>query len=110
MVYPYAKWQLCSTHKLRNLSKNIKHKKKNRKKIMPQASMIYRAKTKRQAIKRFDKFCKKWQKIEPYAVGCFKKHFYETLSFYDFADDRSFISTTNHLERDLEEVRIRIKI
>ena len=110
MVYPYAKWQLCSTHKLRNLSKNLKHKKKNRKKLMPQASKIYKAKTKARAIKRFDKFCEKWQNIEPYAVKCFKKHFYATLSFYDFVEDRNFISTTNHLERDLEEVRRRIKI
>ena len=110
MVYPYAKWQLCSTHKLRNLSKNIRHKTKNRKKIMPQASRIYKAKTKKQAIKRFNRFCQKWQDIEPQAIRCFKKDFYDTLSFYDFADDKNFISTTNHLERDLEEVRRRIKI
>jgi len=102
MVYPYAKWQLCSTHKLRNLSKNIKHKKKNRKNIMPEASRIYKANTKRQAIKRFNTFCKRWQDIEPYAVKCFKKNFDNTLS--------NFISTTNHLERDLEEIRRRIKI
>jgi len=110
MVYPYAKWQLCSTHKLRNLSKNIKHKKNNRKRIMPQASRIYKADTKRQAIKRFNVFCKRWQDIEPYAIRCFKKDFNNTLSFYDFVHDRNFISTTNHLERDLEEVRRRIKI
>ena len=110
MVYPYAKWQLCSTHKLRNLSKNIKHKKENRKRIMPEASRIYKANTKKQAIKRFNVFCKRWQDIEPYAVRCFKKNFGNTLSFYDFAYDRNFISTTNHLERDFEEVRRRIKI
>ena len=110
MVYPYAKWQLCYTHKLRNLSKNIRHKTKNRKKIMPQASRIYKAKTKKQAIKKFNRFCQRWQDIEPQAIRCFKKDFYDTLSFYDFTDDKNFISTTNHLERDLEEVRRRIKI
>jgi len=110
MVYPYAKWQLCSTHKLRNLSKNLKHKRINRKKIMPQASRIYKAETKNEAVRRFDRFCKKWHKTEPYAIRCFMKHFYNTLSFYDFVEDRNFISTTNHLERDLEEVRRRIKI
>lgn len=110
MVYPYAKWQLCSTHKLRNLSKNLKHKRKHRKKIMPQASRIYKAGTKKEAIRRFDTFCKKWKDAEPYAVRCFERHFYNTLSFYDFVEDRNFISTTNHLERDLEEVRRRIKI
>ena len=110
MVYPYARWQLCSTHKLRNLSKNIRHKVKNRRRMMPQASRIYKAKTKTHAIRRFDSFCQRWQTIEPQAVKCFKRDFYDTLGFYDFSEDKNFISTTNHLERDLEEVRRRIKI
>ncbi len=110
MVYPYAKWQLCSTHKLRNLSKNIRHKVKNRRRMMPQASRIYKAKTKIQAVKRFNRFCQRWQDIEPQALRCFKRDFHDTLNFYDFSDDKNFISTTNHLERDLEEVRRRIKI
>jgi len=110
MVYPYAKWQLCYTHKLRNLSANIRYKTKNRRVLMRQARTIYKATSKRQAIKRFNRFCQDWQEIEPHAVSCFKKDFFETLHYYDFADDKNFISTTNHLERDLEEVRRRIKI
>lgn len=110
MVYPYAKWQLCYVHKLRNLAQNIRYKVRNRGKIMPQASRIYKAETKRQAIKRFEKFCLKWQEIEPRAVECFKKDFYDTLSYYEFSDDKNLISTTNHLERDLEEIRRRTKI
>ena len=109
IVYPYAQWQLCSTHKLRNLSKNIRYKVRHRKKMMPQASRIYEAKNKKQALKRFEKFCSKWEKLEPSAIRCFKKDFSETLSYYSFVEDRNFISTTNHLERDLEEVRRRIK-
>ena len=76
---------------------------------MPQASRIYEAKNKKQALKRFEKFCSKWEKLEPSAIRCFKKDFSETLSYYSFVEDRNFISTTNHLERDLEEVRRRIK-
>lgn len=110
MVYPYARWQLCYTHKLRNLSKNIRHKIKNRKKLMRQATTIYKAKSKRQAIKRYYRFCQRWETIEPAAIRCFKKDFYETLIYYDFQEDKNFISTTNHLERYLEEVRRRIKI
>ncbi len=110
MVYPYAKWQLCHTHKLRNLASNIRHKIKNRRKMMAQARSIYKSKTKRQAIKRFDRFCQNWQDIEPKAIGCFQKDFYDSIVYYDFMDDKNFISTTNHLERDLEEVRRRIKI
>jgi len=110
MVYPYARWQLCYTHKLRNLSKNIKQKIKHRKKMMREASSIYKAKSKRQAIKRYYRFSQRWETIEPGAVKCFKKDFYETLVYYDHNEDKNLISTTNHLERYLEEVRRRIKI
>lgn len=109
MVYPYAKWQLCHTHKLRNLAANIRHKIKNRRKIMREARGIYKSKTKRQAIKRFNRFCDRWQNIEPKAVRCFQKDFYDSIAYYDFMDDKNFISTTNHLERDFGEVRRRIK-
>lgn len=109
IVYPYAQWQLCSTHKLRNLSKNIRYKTKNRKKIMSQASRIYKAENRKQALKRFEKFCVQWKELESSAIRCFKKDFPETLNYYSFVDDRNFISTTNHLERDLGEVRRRIK-
>jgi len=110
MVYPYAKWQLCYVHKLRNLNKHIRHKVKNRPKMMRQASKIYDSKTRRQAIERFEKFCVRWRDIEPYAVKCFKDGFFETLHYFEFAEDKNFISSTNHLERNLEEVRRRIKI
>ena len=110
MVYPYAKWQLCHTHKLRNLASNIRHKVKNRRKMMQEARGIYKSKTKRQAIKRFNRFCDRWQDIEPKAIRCFQNDFYDSIVYYDFMEDKSFISTTNHLERDLEEVRRRIKI
>ena len=110
MVYPYAKWQLCYVHKLRNLSKNIRHKQRHRKRMMGQATEIYKASSKIEAIKRFNRFCLEWQGVEPYAVKCFQEDFYETLAYFDFQDDKNLISTTNHLERDLEEVRRRIKI
>lgn len=110
LVYPYAKWQLCHTHKLRNLSSNIRRKIKHRRKMMAQASRIYRTKSRRQAIKCFYRFSDKWKGLEPKAIKCFKKDFYDTIVYYDFFEDKNFIGTTNHLERDLEEVRRRIKI
>ena len=110
MVYPYAKWQLCYVHKLRNLVTHIRYKQKHRKNLMSQARAIYKAPTKRQAITRFERFCRQWQDKEPYAVKCFKDNFFETLNYFEFGDDKNLISSTNHLERDLEEVRRRIKI
>lgn len=109
-VYPYARWQLCYVHKLRNLLSNIRHKGRYRKEMMGEARKIYQASSKQEAIRRFNLFCLKWKDKEPYAIRCFQKDFYETLAYFDFMDDKNLISTTNHLERDLEEVKRRIKI
>jgi len=111
MVYPYTPRQRCYTHKLRNLLQNIQHKVKHRSKMARQASNIYRAASRQKAIKRFRVFVNRWNNLEPKAVKCFQGEFYNTLNFYDFPKEiRSKISTTNHLERFLEEIRRRIKI
>lgn len=110
-VYPYTPRQRCYTHKLRNLLQNIRYKIKHRAKMARQASKIYKADSRHEAIKRFRLFINRWQHIEPKAVKCFQDEFYHTLNFYDFPKEiRSVISTTNHLERFLEEIRRRIKI
>jgi len=110
MVYPYARWQWCSTHKLRNVSKRVRHKVKNRKALMKEASQIYKASSRREALTRFSKFCRRWKDKEPTAVRNLKQDFADTLAFYDYMDDKRLISTTNHLERYLEEIRRRIKV
>jgi len=110
-VYPYTPRQRCYTHKLRNLLQNIRHKIKHRPKMAKQASNIYKAPSRHEAIRRFRIFVNCWKNIEPKAVRCFQDEFYQTLNFYDFPKEvRSVISTTNHLERFLEEIRRRIKI
>lgn len=111
MVYPYTPRQRCYTHKLRNLMQNIRYKLKHRAKLMKQASKIYKAISRQEAIRRFRIFVNRWKDLEPRAVKCFQDEFYNTLNFYDFPKEvRSAISTTNHLERFLEEIRRRIKI
>jgi len=111
IVYPYTPRQRCYTHKLRNLMQNIRYKFKHRAKIMKQASNIYKAASRQDAIKKFRLFVNRWKNLEPRAVKCFQGEFYNTLNFHDFPKEiRSAISTTNHLERFLEEIRRRIKI
>jgi len=111
MVYPYTPRQRCYTHKLRNLLQNIRHKIKHRPKMARQVSNIYKAASRHEAIRRFRLFVTRWQHKEPRAIKCFQDEFYHTLNFYDFPKEvRSAISTTNHLERFLEEIRRRIKI
>lgn len=110
MVYPYAKWQWCYTHKLRRVSSKIRHKVKHRKDLMKQASGIYKAPSRREALARFNRFCRKWQEKEASAVRNLKRDFADTLAFYDYLEDKHLIGTTNHLERFLEEIRRRIKV
>jgi len=111
MVYPHTPRQRCYTHKLRNLLQNIRHKIKHRPKMARQASNIYKAASRHEAIRRFRIFVNRWKNLEPRAVKCFQDEFYHTLNFFDFPKEvRSAISTTNHLERFLEEIRRRIKI
>jgi transposase-like protein len=110
-VYPYTPRQRCYTHKLRNLLQNIRYKIKHRSKMAKQASNIYKASSRHEAIRKFRLFVNRWQRKEPRAVKCFQDEFYNTLNFYDFPKEiRNAISTTNHLERFLEEIRRRIKI
>ncbi|MBI3313999.1 MAG: IS256 family transposase [Candidatus Omnitrophica bacterium] len=109
MVYPYAQWQLCHVHVLRNLAAHTRHKYKHRQTMMEDASKIYKSQTKKEALMRFQVFCFKWQPLEPSAVRLFKASFPDTLKFYDFSEDRDLISSTNSLERDQEEVRRRLK-
>jgi transposase-like protein len=111
MVYPYTPRQRCYTHKLRNLIQNIRYKFKHRAKMSKQASQIYKAVSRQQAIKRFRIFVDQWRNIEPKAIKCFQDEFYKTLNYYDFSKEiRTSISTTNHLERFFGEIRRRIKI
>ncbi len=111
MVYPYTPRQRCYTHKLRNLLNNIRYKYKHKANLMKEASNIYKSASRQEAIGKFKKFVNKWRKKEPKAIRCFQDQFYYTLNFYDFPKDvRKAISTTNHLERFIEEIRRRIKI
>ena len=110
-VYPYAQRQYCYTHKLRNLSQNIRHKHKHRAKMLRQAKKIYQQPSKQRAINQFNRFLYTWQDKEPRACKNFKNNFINTLNYYDFPKaDRGFISTSNHLERFIEEIRRRTKI
>ena len=73
MVYPYAKWQLYSTHKMRNLCSNIEQKKKHRKEMLNNAGRIYQSETRKETVIRFGKFCDKWEPIERNQLSILRK-------------------------------------
>ena len=107
-VYPRVKRQRCWAHKLRNVANYLK-------KIFSEACLreakgIYRAKNKRQAIKRYRRWAKRWEGKAPEAVKCMEKDIDELLNFFDMPKKHQVkVRTTNVIERIFREVRRRIR-
>ena len=105
-VYPYTALQLCTIHKLRNILSKIKNKTQNRKRIMRQASKIFKSQTKQEAISRYNKFLREWINKEPGAVKTMKKDIEYYFTYFNFpADKRKTLKSTNPLERVNRELR-----
>ena len=105
-VYPYIALQLCTVHKLRNILSKIGNKTQNGKRIMSQASKIFKSKTKKEAIARYNKFIRGWASKEPGVVRTMKKDSEYYFTYFNFPHDkRSTIKSTNPLERINRELR-----
>lgn len=105
-VYPYVALQLCTVHKLRNILSKIRNKTQNRKKVISQASKIFKSKTKQEALVRYNKFLKVWINKEPGVVRTMKKDIEYYFTYFNFsADKRKSLKSTNPLERINRELR-----
>jgi len=105
-VYPYTAVQLCTVHKLRNILSKIKNKTDNRKKVMKQASKIFKSQTKQEAVARYNKFIKDWSKKEPGVVRTMKHDIEYYFTYFNFpAEKRTVLKSTNPLERINRELR-----
>ena len=114
IVYAYTKRQRCWVHKLRNAAKTLR--KSDEKQVLSEAKKIYKAKTKREAVRLFRLWKKHWYKLYPKAVNCIEKNLDELLSFLEIplpAKYRALIRkrtrTTNVIERAFREVRRRTR-
>jgi len=107
-VYPYVSRQRCWAHKLRNVANRVK--KQDQKDCVRQASLIYQAENKRQAVKSYREWESRWQQRYPEAAKCLEKDLDELLSFLDApAEHRVKVRTTNVIERSFREVRRRTR-
>ncbi len=113
-VYAYTKRQHCWVHKLRNVSKYLR--KSDEKEVLEEAKKIYKANTKREAIKLFRSWKKHWARKYPKAVHCIEKDLDELLNFLELPLPKKYrklirtrIRTTNVIERSFREVRRRIR-
>jgi len=105
-VYPYVEIQICTVHKLRNVLKDIKKKKINRKKLIKEASNIFKAKNKTEAIDRYKKCVKDWEKKEPKAIRTLKRDIDYYMVYYQFPKgEHIHLRTTNIIERLNREIR-----
>jgi len=114
VVYAYTKRQHCWVHKLRNVAKYLK--KSDEKQVLSEAKEIYKAKTKREAIKLFRCWKKHWHRKYPQAVNCMEKDLDELLNFLEIPIKERYrklirkrIRTTNVIERAFREVRRRTR-
>jgi len=80
-VYAYTKRQHCWVHKLRNLAKYLK--KCDQKQVLAEAKEIYKASTKREAVKLFKRWKNHWHRKYPQAVNSIEKDLDELLNFLE---------------------------
>lgn len=113
-VYAYTKRQRCWVHKLRNVAKYLK--KSDEKQVLLEAKQIYKAETRREAVKLFRHWKNHWDKTYPKAVNCIEKDLDELLSFLEIPIRKGYrklvrkrIRTTNVIERSFKEVRKRTR-
>jgi transposase-like protein len=108
-VYPYVQHQRCVFHKQMNLIHNIKHQ-KNKSQMIKEAKHIFKAESKKEALRLSEQFKYHWQRKEPKAINCFFKDFEYCLTYFGFPKEHwAMIKTTNYLELYFKQIRSRIK-
>jgi putative transposase len=106
-VWPRAGHQRCWVHKLRNLQSRLKA---SQRPCLEEAKVIYQAEDEQEAVARFRKWKRRWDKIAPRAVHCLETDLEELFSIFRLppAQHRR-LRTTNVIERLFVEVRRRIR-
>jgi putative transposase len=108
LVYPYLPRQRCWVHKLRNVAQVLPRRIQAI--SLKEAKTIYHAPTRREAIRRFHQWQRRWQRQAPKAVACLREDLDELLTFLAFSKaQRVKIRTTNVIERCFREVRRRTR-
>lgn len=113
-VYAYTKRQRCWVHKLRNAAKYLR--KSDEKEVLKEAKSMYKAGTKREAVRIFKAWKNRWKRKYPKAVKCIEKDLDELLNFLELPLPKKYqklirtrIRTTNVIERSFREVRRRTR-
>lgn len=107
VVFPHVAVQLCWAHKMRNIADKVLRREGS---CVGQASAIYRADSKEQALTAFRQWRNAWQHRRPRAVACVERDLESLLSFFAVpAAHWKKVRTTNVIERSFREVRRRTR-
>jgi len=107
-IYPFIKGQRCMAHKMRNVA--VKIRKVNRPHCLKEAKLIFRADSRKEALRRFKSWEARWFVEEERAVRCMRKDLFSCLYYYNFDKELwKSIRTTNILERSFREMRRRTR-
>jgi putative transposase len=103
-----AKIQRCQVHVARNIMSKVPHSMKER--VADDVRSVFYADTKKNALKFFDEFKKKYGKEVPSAVKCLEASLDSTLCYLSFPEDEWLsLRTTNPIERLNKEFKRRTK-
>jgi len=109
MVYPLTKRQACWVHKLRNVANYLP--KRYHEECHNEATKIYLAKSKQEALALFKIWRRRWISRCPKAVKCLERDIDNLLNFFDCPRKHWVkIRTTNVIERQFKEVRRRTNV
>ena len=108
VVYPYVARQHCWVHKLRNVANLLR--KSQQEDCLKGARAIYQATTRRQAVRAYWVWARRWRNEAPKTVACLERDLETLLGFLACppAHHRK-IRTTNAIERCFREVRRRTR-
>lgn len=107
LVYPQVPQQRCWAHKLRNIADKVPKKQGS---CVREAAAIYRAASRRQALRVSRAWAEKWRPWRPRAVVSLERDLEELLSFFSVPQAHwRKVRTTNVIERCFREVRRRTR-
>lgn len=107
-IFPASDHQLCIVHAMRN--SRTKVRKADITEVFADLKTIYRAEDIGEARESLESFTNRWKKIYPGLVKYWRENFAHLTVFLKYPDCiRSYIYTTNQLERINKEIKRRTK-
>ena len=107
-VFPDTKVQLCIVHMIRNSVKYVSWK--DRKQLIADLKMVYKAYTAEEAGANLVKFSEKWDKRYPTVSKIWLRNWERIIPFFEYPEDiRKAIYTTNAIESINHSLRKIIK-